>query len=100
MCFNLSALVLGVGVIIFVSSVDDVMLNRRNRERVLHSTTEYRELVFHCWYGWSVFMLPLSFMSAIIAATINVKVYTQKYLKIQKIGIKESGYIQNYRVKI
>lgn len=66
--FHFSALVLAMGVILYISSVNDEVSHRKKTETDPSNTFTYR-------YGWAFFFGAASFLCAMIAAVSNISIY-------------------------
>ena len=92
-CFFLStALNLAVGVIIYISKVNDEVSNRKKPA----NGEEEEGDSFGYYYGWAFFFAGASFISSMVAAVTNVSLYLRRYSNIKDMmliipGLEKRG---------
>ena len=83
------ALNLAVGVIIYISQVNDEVSHRKKPEGAGDEGFKYR-------YGWAFFFAGASFMCAMVTAVLNISLYLRRYSRLEDMvqiipGLEERG---------
>ncbi|XP_076467725.1 voltage-dependent calcium channel gamma-5 subunit-like [Babylonia areolata] len=76
-CFVLAGLALAVGMILYISAVNDEVGYR--------TSTMQEEGGFSYQYGWSFFTAGVGFLISEMAAVVGVTVFLQRYEKVEKM---------------
>ena len=72
LCSPVPALCLGVGVILYISAVNDEVWHRKKPKTPEDPVFEYR-------YGWAFFFAGSAFVSSLLASLTNVTLYLARY---------------------
>ena len=91
--FIIAALTLAMGVIFYISAVNDEVSHRKKPP-----PNASKESQFHYHYGWAFFFAAASFVSSLLAAVANVTLYIKRYSKLEDMALiipgleKRSGF--------
>ena len=73
------ALALAIGVIFYISAVNDEVSHRKKPE----GKAEENGMIFYYKYGWAFFFAGASFILAMMAAVSNISLYLRRYPNIE-----------------
>ncbi len=80
MIFFISALFLGIGVIFYISAVNDEVSHQKKPERPDDPPFAYR-------YGWAFFFAGSSFICSMIAAVANITLYVKRFPNLEDMAL-------------
>jgi len=72
-----AALILGMGVILYISAVNDEVAHRKKTE------SSPDNVVFEYRYGWAFFFTAATFICAMVAAVSNISQYLHRYSSME-----------------
>ena len=83
--FEFSALSLAMGVILYISSVNDEVAHRKKIEVA-------PDKIFSYQYGWAFFFGAATFLCAMVAAVSNISLYIRRFSPVDdKLSIMHGG---------
>ena len=78
-CFILAALLLAIGVIFYISAVNDEVSHRKKPDNPEDPQFSYK-------YGWAFFFAGSSFMSSMVAAVANITLYVRRFPNLEDMA--------------